>query len=102
MEVQGFHDSQSLRTGEEHYTDKFFWMCDALLCCANFDDSERFCMWCKMLLCMSCMNDNTCYWQSICSEEVVHRASFLTRFFEATSGGQHVDLGVFPSSKKNV
>ena len=36
------------------------------------------------------VNDNTCYWQSICSREIVHRASFLTgeSVFEATSGGR--------------
>ena len=27
----------------------FFGMNDGLLCCANFDDSERFCMWCEMM-----------------------------------------------------
>ena len=24
------------------------------------------------------LNDSNCHWQSICSEEIVHRASFLT------------------------
>ena len=33
----------------------FLGMCDALLCCANFDDSVRFCMWCKMMfVCRAC------------------------------------------------
>ena len=41
MEVKGFHGSQGLRTGAEIYTDMFFWTCDSLLCCANFDDSEK-------------------------------------------------------------
>ena len=36
------------------------------------------------------LNDSNCYWQSICSGEIVHRASFLTGdcVFEATSGGR--------------
>ena len=30
-------------------------MCDVLLCCANPDDSERFCMWRKMIfVCRAC------------------------------------------------
>ena len=33
------------------------------------------------------LNDQNCSWQSICSEEIVHRASFSDRiFFEVTSG----------------
>ena len=42
------------------------------------------------------LNDQNCYWQSICSGEIVHRASFLTGEFvsEATSGGQDVDRSV--------
>ena len=31
------------------------------------------------------LNDWNCYWQSTCSEEVVHRASFLTGYFFGTS-----------------
>ena len=36
------------------------------------------------------LNDSNCYWQSMCSEEIVRRASFLTGecVFEATSGGR--------------
>ena len=36
------------------------------------------------------LNDQNCYWQSICSGEIVHRACFLTGelVFEATSGGR--------------
>ena len=36
------------------------------------------------------LNDSNCYWQPICSEEIVHRASFLTGecVFGATSGGR--------------
>ena len=36
------------------------------------------------------LNDSSCYWQSICSGEIVHRASVLTGdcVFEATSGGR--------------
>ena len=36
------------------------------------------------------LNDSNCYWQSICSGEIVHRASFLMgeSVFEATSGGR--------------
>ena len=35
-------------------------------------------------------NDSNCYWQSMCSGEIVHRASFLTGecVFEAASGGR--------------
>ena len=35
------------------------------------------------------LNNQNCYWQSICSGEIVHRASFLAGelVFEATSGG---------------
>ena len=34
------------------------------------------------------LNDSNCYWQSICSREIVHRASFLKGegVFKATSG----------------
>ena len=31
------------------------------------------------------LNDSNCYWQSICSGEIVHRASFLTGEFFLTS-----------------
>ena len=36
------------------------------------------------------LNDLNCYWQSTSSEEIVHRASFLTgdTVFEATGGGR--------------
>ena len=36
------------------------------------------------------LNDVNCYWQSICSGEIVHRASFLTGdcVSEATPGGR--------------
>ena len=44
-----------VRTVAEIYTDMFFGMCDALLCCAHFDDSVRFCMWRKiMFVCRVC------------------------------------------------
>ena len=36
------------------------------------------------------LNDSKGYWQSTCSEEIVHRASFLTGeiLFDVTSGGR--------------
>ena len=44
-----------VRTGAEIHTDMFFGMCDALVYCAHFDDSVRFCMWCKMMfVCRAC------------------------------------------------
>ena len=37
---------------------------------------------------MHLLNDQNCYWQSICSEEIVQSRFFIDRiiFFEATSG----------------
>ena len=44
-----------VRTGTEIYTDMFFGMSDALLCCATFDESVRFCMWRKIIfVCRVC------------------------------------------------
>ena len=49
MKVSGFHGSQGLRTGAEIYKDMFFFGS------ANFDDSERFSMWSKMMfVCRAC------------------------------------------------